>query len=140
MHQKLLLFLTIVSWIWFFFDNCTSILYCHLLFVVCVYTFSSSMPCLNSLLTCSNVYYNYDVVLKLTSLVLPLNAFCFIAIIIISVVDSKSCIHEIVNNRYWLWAWSFIYQQGKISFKIHAYDKHNLSWSSVKFKYFFEIS
>lgn len=68
--------------------------------MVCVYTYCSSMPCLNSLLTCSNIYYNYDVVLKLTSLVLPLIAFCFIAIIIIYVVDTKSCIHEIVNNRY----------------------------------------
>lgn len=55
--------------------------------------------CLNSLLTCTSIFYNYDVVLKLTSLVLLLTAFCFMAITI-SVVDSKSCIHEIVNYRY----------------------------------------
>lgn len=61
--------------------------------MVCVYTY---MPCLDSLLTCTNIYYY--VVLKLASLVLLLIAFCFIAIIITSVVDSKSCICEIVTD------------------------------------------
>lgn len=87
-----------------------SILYCHLMFVVGVDTYSSNMPCLNSLLTCTNIYYNYGVVLKLTSLVLLLIGFCFIATIIISAMDSKSCIHEIVNYRYWLWAWNLDFQ------------------------------
>lgn len=64
--------------------------------MVCVYTY---MPCLDSLLTCTNIYYY--VALKLISLVLLFFiAFCFIVIIIISVVDSKSCIREIVNCEY----------------------------------------